>query len=97
MGYHGVPQFPILAYKAIADLQSPINDTDILIQRYCNIGANVLYLRNEVGGHAAAFINFHQTASDWLDSVLGGTYAKVYSPEGCSTRNTTFNITSSPQ
>lgn len=35
MGYHGVPQMPLFAYKAIEDEVSPINDTDTLVQNYC--------------------------------------------------------------
>lgn len=96
MGYHGVPQMPIFAYKAIADLESPIIDTDVLVAKYCAVGANILYQRNTVGGHSAEFINGHQAASDWLDSVLGGTYAQTYLSVGCTIQNVTVNITSSP-
>lgn len=36
MGYHGVPQVPLYVYKAIADEVSVVNDTDALVERYCN-------------------------------------------------------------
>lgn len=36
MGYHGVPQMPIFAYKAIGDEVSVIADTDDLVDKYCN-------------------------------------------------------------
>lgn len=36
MGYHGVPQMPVFAYKAIGDEISAINDTDALVDKYCN-------------------------------------------------------------
>lgn len=36
MGYHGVPQMPLYAYKAIGDEISAINDTDALVEKYCN-------------------------------------------------------------
>lgn len=36
MGYHGVPQMPLFAYKAIADEISAVNDTDALVDKYCN-------------------------------------------------------------
>lgn len=36
MGYHGVPQMPLFVYKAIADEVSVINDTDALVEKYCN-------------------------------------------------------------
>lgn len=36
MGYHGVPQMPIFAYKAIGDEISVVEDTDTLVDKYCN-------------------------------------------------------------
>lgn len=36
MGYHGVPQVPLYVYKAIDDEVSVVNDTDTLVERYCN-------------------------------------------------------------
>lgn len=36
MGYHGVPQVPLYVYKAIADEVSVVNDTDALVERFCN-------------------------------------------------------------
>lgn len=36
MGYHGVPQMPLYIYKAIADEVSDVNDTDVLVDRYCD-------------------------------------------------------------
>lgn len=36
MGYHGVPQMPIFAYKAIEDEISVVGDTDALVDKYCN-------------------------------------------------------------
>jgi hypothetical protein len=36
MGYHGVPEMPIFAYKAIADEISVVGDTDSLVEKYCN-------------------------------------------------------------
>ncbi|KAK7709835.1 hypothetical protein SLS64_006077 [Diaporthe eres] len=36
MGYHGVPQMPIFAYKAIGDEISVVEDTDALVDKYCN-------------------------------------------------------------
>jgi len=97
MGYHGVPQMPIYAYKAIADMQSPIQDTDDLVAKYCAVGVNILYERNTVGGHAADFTNGHPAAEAWLNSVLNGTYASTYPTTGCTIRDVTVNITSSPE
>lgn len=36
MGYHGVPQAPLYVYKAIADEVSVVNDTDALVESFCN-------------------------------------------------------------
>lgn len=36
MGYHGVPQMPIFAYKAIGDEISAVEDTDALVNKYCS-------------------------------------------------------------
>ncbi|RAL12633.1 LIP-domain-containing protein [Aspergillus homomorphus CBS 101889] len=95
MGYHGVPQLPIYAYKAIHDEVSPIRDTDALLTRYCGVGANILYERNTVGGHSAEAINGHPAASTFIAAVLQGRYASLYKTEGCTFRNVTVNITSS--
>ncbi|RMX98433.1 hypothetical protein D0868_10092, partial [Hortaea werneckii] len=57
MGYHGIPQMPIFVYKAIADELTPIADTDKLVQSYCDVGVNIVYKRNTVGGHLAGQTN----------------------------------------
>ncbi|PYI16220.1 lipase 1 precursor [Aspergillus violaceofuscus CBS 115571] len=95
MGYHGVPQLPVYAYKAINDEVSPIRDTDVLLARYCGVGANILYERNTVGGHSADQINGHAAALTFVAAVLEGRYASLYKTEGCTFRNVTVNITSS--
>lgn len=92
MGYHGVPQMPLFVYKAIADEVSPIEDTDALVAKYCNIGANILYQRNSVGGHIAEEINGDQMAFEWLYSALTGTLQQT----GCLVQNVTVSVTSSP-
>jgi Secretory lipase len=96
MGFHGVPQMPIFAYKAVADLQSPIADTDALVAKYCTVGANILYQRNSIGGHSSEFINGHEAAAEWLDSVLARTYTQKFPTMGCTVQNVAINITSSP-
>ncbi|PWY96130.1 LIP-domain-containing protein [Aspergillus sclerotioniger CBS 115572] len=96
MGYHGFPQMPVYAYKAIHDEVSPIGDTDRLVKRYCGVGVNILYERNEVGGHSAEQVNGDERAWRWLGSVLGGTYAESYKSLGCTVRNVVVNVTSSP-
>jgi hypothetical protein len=89
MGYHGVPQMPLFAYKAIGDEVSPIGDTDALVDQYCAVGASILYQRNTVGGHEAEDINGDARAFDWLSSALNGTLQQT----GCLIQNVTVNVT----
>ncbi|KAH8811278.1 lipase 1 precursor [Xylogone sp. PMI_703] len=96
MGYHGVPQMPIFAHKAIADEISLVADTDKLVDRYCTVGANILYQRNTVGGHNAEAVNGAPAVFEWLASVFGGTYNRTYPTIGCTIQNVTVNITTSP-
>jgi hypothetical protein len=97
MGYHGVPQMPVFAYKAINDEQSPVAETDALIDRYCGIGANILYQRNTVGGHLAEDINAHADALAFVTAVLDGTYSTLYNTTGCTIQNVTISIDTSPE
>jgi hypothetical protein len=90
MGYHGVPQMPLFAYKAVADEVSKIADTDTLVNRYCDAGASILYQRNSVGGHGAEDINGDARAFEWLDKALSGTLQQT----GCLIQNVTVNLTS---
>ncbi|KNG91071.1 lipase 1 precursor [Aspergillus nomiae NRRL 13137] len=95
MGYHGVPQTPIYAYKATHDEVSPVGDTDALLERYCGVGVNILYERNTIGGHSAEGINGHARALQFLAAVLDGSYASVYQTRGCTFRDVAVNITDS--
>ncbi|KAM3422002.1 hypothetical protein BST61_g2379 [Cercospora zeina] len=85
MGYHGVPQMPVYAYKAIQDEISPVNETDALINKFCGIGAAIRYDRNTVGNHGGESVNNQPQAIAFLDSVLGGTYNAT----GCQIQNVT--------
>ena len=89
MGYHGVPRMPVFAYKAIKDEVSPVADTDALIDRYCGVGANILYQRNTIGSHAGEFFNGEQRALAFLTSVFDGSYATKYAPYGCTVQDVT--------
>ncbi|KAI5468150.1 secretory lipase-domain-containing protein [Mariannaea sp. PMI_226] len=93
MGYHGVPQIPIFAYKAIHDEISKVADTDALVKRYCQVGANILYQRNSVGTHAEEALNSLSAAVEWLSAVLTGSYAKAYKSHGCTIENVKRNST----
>ena len=92
MGFHGVPQMPLLIYKAIADEITPINDTDLLVESYCSVGANIVYERNTVGGHIAEETNGDARALQWLGQVLTGTYDH----KGCTVKDVSLNVTDSP-
>ena len=97
MGYHGVPAMPVFVYKAIHDEFSPVADTDALIERYCAMGANILYQRNTVGGHLAEYINGEESAIAFLSAILDGSYATKYQAMGCTIQNVTVTIDPSPQ
>ena len=92
MGYHGVPQMPMFVYKAVHDELTPIGNTDKLVDRYCGVGANILFERNTIGGHLAEETNGDKRALQWLSEVLGGTYQHT----GCTIKNVAINITDSP-
>lgn len=92
MGYHGVPRMPIFIYKSVLDELSPVEDTDELVERFCGVGANILYHRNLVGTHNEELVNGRQRAFTWLSSVLDGSYSAVYSAMGCTVMNVTYNI-----
>ncbi|KAK7433034.1 Trichothecene C-3 esterase [Neonectria magnoliae] len=96
MGYHGVPQWPIFAYKAINDEISKVADTDALVKRYCEVGANILYERNTKGTHSEEAYYSLGAAVQWLAVLLTGSYADFYEASGCTIRNITRNDTSSP-
>lgn len=91
MGYHGTPTIPMFMYKAVGDELTAIADTDELVDRYCKVGANIVYERNTVGGHLAEETNGDQRAFEWLARVLGGSYHH----SGCTIKDVTVNVTDS--
>ena len=96
MGYHGTPAMPVFVFKAIGDEFSPIADTDALVERYCAVGANILYQRNTVGGHLAEAINETPNALAFLIAILEGSYASTYNTRGCTIKNVTITTDTSP-
>lgn len=93
LGYNGVPPMPVFAYKAIEDRLALVEVTDLLFERYCEVGANVLYERNTVGGHVAEITNGAPRSVNWLASIFEGANNLT---SGCLFRNVTVNITSVP-
>lgn len=85
MGYHGVPQPPVFAYKAIGDDISVVADTDKLVNRYCEVGATIEYQRNTVGNHASESGNGQARALQFLRQIFAGTYSST----GCHITNVT--------
>lgn len=85
MGYHGVPQMPVFAYKAIGDEVSPVADTDKLVDRYCGVGATILYQRNTVGSHVTEAGNGDARAVQFLTSIFDGKFTQT----GCVISNVT--------
>ncbi|KAI1082829.1 LIP-domain-containing protein [Whalleya microplaca] len=90
-GRHGVPQTPVFAYKAIGDEFSNVTESDRLIESWCELGVDVLYQRNTIGGHVTENINGKPRAMAWLSSVLDG----KYSASGCTWQDVTVNLTAS--
>lgn len=96
-GYHGVPASPMYIYKAVGDEAAPIADTDALVERFCGVGANILYQRNSIGGHLAGYYNMMPTAMPFLAAALDGTFAQKYQTYGCTVQNTSIAFDSSPE
>ncbi|KAF4971329.1 hypothetical protein FZEAL_9879 [Fusarium zealandicum] len=96
MGYHGVPQWPMFVYKAIHDEISDIADTDALVERFCQVGVNILYQRNTVGNHAEEGYYGLAPTVQWLAAIFTGIYPFAFKAEGCTIENVTRNDTASP-
>ncbi|KAK3319103.1 secretory lipase-domain-containing protein [Apodospora peruviana] len=92
MGYHGVPRMPVFIYKAVNDELSDVADTDALVDRFCGVGANILYHRNLAGNHNQELVNGRQRAFAWLTSILDGSYSDAYAAMGCTVVNVTYNL-----
>ncbi|KUJ23469.1 LIP-domain-containing protein, partial [Mollisia scopiformis] len=100
MGRHGTPDMPLFIYKAIQDEMSAVNETDALVQGFCEKGANVLYHRNSIGGHNQELWQGRARAMDFLRMVLDGKSANetssgalVEMPEkGCRIVNVTIAV-----
>ncbi|GAB1319197.1 hypothetical protein MFIFM68171_09407 [Madurella fahalii] len=92
MGYHGVPGMPVFIYNAIDDELSDITAVDELVERFCGVGATILYHRNTAGTYSQALVNGWYRAFAWLSSVLDGNYDQVYSNMGCTILNVTYDL-----
>ncbi|KAL2871244.1 secretory lipase-domain-containing protein [Aspergillus lucknowensis] len=90
------PTAPMYVYKAIHDELSPVEDTDVVIQKYCDNGANILYERNTVGTHQDEYVRGNARAWAWLVSVLDESYEEVYDSAGCTIRDVTIDGATTP-
>ncbi|KUJ07244.1 LIP-domain-containing protein, partial [Mollisia scopiformis] len=89
MGHHGVPNMPMFIYKAIHDEMSAAAETDLLVDSFCQQGANILYHRNRVGGHNEELWQGRGRALAYLSAVVDGTDEIDYPKTGCSIQNVT--------
>ena len=94
MGYHGIPQMPLYVYKAVHDEISPIKDTDDLVNKYCDVGANIVYVRNKRGNHEEEGLLGATDAFTWLGVRLSGLPSSDYPTEGCKIESVAVNTTS---
>ncbi|KAF2671086.1 LIP-domain-containing protein [Microthyrium microscopicum] len=99
LGYHGIPQVPLCVYKAIGDELAPVKETDHLIEDvYCQVGVDVRYERNTIGGHISENSNGIARSRQFLTSVLEGTDQGEVAPvgAGCTVVNVTIGTTTTP-
>ncbi|TVY22782.1 Lipase A [Lachnellula hyalina] len=80
IGKH-VPITPLYIYKSINDEISPISDTDVFVDFYCEGGADVEYRRDELSGHITLAITGAGEALAWLEERMAG----VAVQSGCRT------------
>ncbi|KXX82651.1 Lipase 1 [Madurella mycetomatis] len=90
LGQFGLPNTKVFMYHAIQDDMTPINDTDILVDHFCDQGANILYHRNLWGSHNDELVNGRQRALDFLGDVLDGSNVLSAPATGCRTVNLTY-------
>ncbi|KAN0089549.1 Secretory lipase domain containing protein [Hyaloscypha variabilis] len=92
MGHHGVPNMPVFVYKAIHDEMSAAAETDALVDSFCSQGANILYHRNDVGGHNEELWQGRGRALSFLSDVLEDTDLMSMPKTGCSILNVTVAV-----
>jgi len=90
-GFHGTPSMPIFWYKAQADEISPIADSDALVEKYCNAGVSITYVREAAGEH---FTEAALSIGDVLNFLAARFNGVPIS--GCTTRSVFLSPLSSP-
>lgn len=74
------PQIPFFWYKSTNDEISPIDDTDELVDSYCERGVSIEYIRDLLSEHSSSAATGAPKALSWLKDRLNG---KEVSP-GCT-------------
>jgi hypothetical protein len=94
MGHHGVPNMPVFVYKAIHDEMSAAAETDALVDSFCSQGSNILYHRNDVGGHNEELWQGRGRALAFLALILDDAETTLVSipKTGCSVVNVTAAV-----
>ena len=90
MGLHGTPKMPTFYYKAIEDEMSPASETDALLERFCNEGANILYHRNSEGDHNTEWWTGRKRMIAYLSVYLDGSKRLEVPATGCMTVNVSY-------
>jgi hypothetical protein len=83
---------PVFVYKAIHDEMSAAAETDALVDSFCSQGANILYHRNDVGGHNEELWQGRGRALSFLSDVLEDTDLMSMPKTGCSILNVTVAV-----
>lgn len=92
MGLHGVPMMPSFYYKAENDEMSPVNETDVIVERFCKAGANILFHRNTLGGHNDELWSGRLRALEYLAVKLDGHGNITVPATGCATQQVTIPL-----
>ncbi|KAK1753262.1 lipase 1 [Echria macrotheca] len=90
LGNFGQPNTTIFMYHAIEDDMTPIGETDAVVQKFCDKGANILYHRNAWGGHNDELGNGRQRSLDFFGYIFDGSTKLEVPLTGCKTVNVTF-------
>jgi hypothetical protein len=78
------PKIPLYMYHAIHDEVVPFAPTEALVEKYCKMGSNIEFVKDELSEHAILLITGAADAILFLEERFDGKPAK----KGCSTRTT---------
>lgn len=74
------PQIPIYWYKSVHDEVSPVEDSDVVFDKYCAGGATVEYIRDRASEHGSCAATGAPRAIAWLKNIMDGGKPKA----GCT-------------